>query len=74
MRCELSSKEFIWLEFDQIFCIILGLNAYYIKSWRRCNTPSFDLDVFEQNYVNDVNMILWIPSVELKVNARLVNG
>ena len=31
------------------------------------NTPSFDLDVFEQNYVNYVNMLLWIPIVELKV-------
>ena len=27
-----------------------------------CNTPNFDLDIFEQNYVNDVNMVLWIPS------------
>ena len=32
------------------------------------------LNVFNQNYVNDVNMLIWIPSVKLKAKARLVNG
>ena len=34
----------------------------------------FTWNVFNQNYVNDVNMLVWIPSVDLKTKARLVNG
>ena len=29
--------------------------------------------VFEQNYVNNAIMLVWIPSVELKTKAQLVN-
>ena len=31
-------------------------------------------NVFEQNYVNDVNMLVWIHSAKLKDKVRLVNG
>ena len=34
-----------------------------------CNTPFFTWNVFNQNYVNDVNMLVWIPSAELKAKA-----
>ena len=39
-----------------------------------CNTPSFDLEYIKSNNVNDVNILVWIPSVELKAKAQLVNG
>ena len=39
-----------------------------------CNTPNFSLYEFEQNYVNDINMLLWLPSAKLNGKARLVNG
>ena len=38
------------------------------------NTPSFDLDLFNKKYVNEVNMLVWILSEKLKAKARLVNG
>ena len=31
-------------------------------------------NVFNENYVNDVNMLVWIPSAELKAKDQLVNG
>ena len=31
-------------------------------------------NVFNQNYVNDVNILVWIPSAEIKAKAQLVNG
>ena len=34
----------------------------------------FPWNVFDENYVNDVIMLVWIPSVELKDKDKLVNG
>ena len=39
---------------------------------RKC--PILILNVFKQTYVNDVIVQVWIPSVELKCKAQLVNG
>ena len=38
------------------------------------NTPILTWNVFNQNYVNHVDMLAWILSAVLKEKARLVNG
>ena len=34
-----------------------------------CNSPIFNLECINQNYVNDVNTLAWILSVKLKAKA-----
>ena len=31
-------------------------------------------NVFNQNYANDVNMLVWISSAELNAKSQLLNG
>ena len=38
-----------------------------------CNSPIFYLECINQNYVNDVNILVWISSVEIKAKAQVVN-
>ena len=38
------------------------------------NTLSFDLECNKSNYVNDVNMLVWIPSMKIKTKDLLLNG
>ena len=45
-----------------------------IKKIRGVIPPILTWNVFNQNYVNDVIMVEWIPSAELKAKARIVNG
>ena len=36
--------------------------------------PILTWNVFNQNYVNDVNMLVWIPSAKLKAKDGLENA
>ena len=46
----------------------------YVQYFGNCNIPNLTWNVFKPNYVNYVNTLVWIPSVDLKAKDRLVNG
>ena len=47
---------------------------HYYKGEEIVIPPILTWNAFNKNHVNDVNMLIWIPSVKLKAKARLVNG
>ena len=59
-----------------IFVLILRKHQgrRYYKGDEIVIPPILTWNVFNKNHVNDVNMLIWIPSVNLKAKARLVNG